>query len=181
MGMVSHIPEILTRASVKTRFVCERPWASLASPRPGPQRRTRAQRPWPHPKPRANRRRHRLQHASARGAMLEPRVGPGEVRAQPVSTRGTLRIDALHGPAGQILHGAPLRSRLLGRTDLRFGRKPKPPRRQSLRERTAFSRRLPVVSSRIPTTSWGRVAGHRCRIRLPLPRNRSACRIPARR
>jgi hypothetical protein len=58
------------------------------------------QRSWAHAKTRPDRRRHAMQRCAAIAADFLRR----RLDAQPVATRGTLLIQALHGPAGQILH-----------------------------------------------------------------------------
>jgi hypothetical protein len=77
---------------------------------PGPQG-ARSQRTRPHAKARSNWRRYRLQGTSATGAEFQPSVGTGKIRPQPVPPRGTFLIDALHGPARQVLHRASPSSR----------------------------------------------------------------------
>src|SRR5438128_23512 len=62
-----------------------------------------------HAEARADGRRHGLQGAAAARAKLEARIGAGKMGAEPVSASGTLRIDALDGPTGQILHTRVLR------------------------------------------------------------------------
>jgi hypothetical protein len=52
-----------------------------------------------------------VQRAPAIGTPFQPRVWTRKVSAQPMATRGALRIDALHGPAGQILHSVSLSGR----------------------------------------------------------------------
>ena len=52
---------------------------------------------------RAERWRHVLQRRAAIAATVAAE-GAGEIGAEPVAARFTLGIDALHGPAGKILH-----------------------------------------------------------------------------
>jgi hypothetical protein len=70
------------------------------------KRRTDPQGSRAHAEARANRRGNCLQRTAATGAELQTGVGAGKVSAQPVASRGAFLIDALHGPAGQILHVA---------------------------------------------------------------------------
>ena len=121
------------------------------SARARPQRRAR--RKWPRPQTQSGtyRRRHRLQHASAIGTSLQPCIGAGKMRAQPVATRGALRINALHGPAGQILHGVSLRG-----CRSRERESPGQPERRRWRE---FCSQQPVVSRENATRYSGNIAG----------------------
>lgn len=73
------------------------------------KRRARSEGPRAHAETRAEGRRNGLQSAAAAGAKFETGVGAGKMGAEPVSASGTLRIDALHGPTGQILHARVLR------------------------------------------------------------------------
>jgi len=71
-----------------------------------PKRRTDPQGSRAHAEARANRWGNCLQRTAATGAEFQTGVGAGKVSAQPVASRGAFLIDALHGPAGQILHVA---------------------------------------------------------------------------
>src|SRR6266404_7011436 len=62
-----------------------------------------------HTETRAEGRGYGLQGAAAARAKFEAGIGAGKMGAEPVSASGTLRIDALHGPTGQILHTRVLR------------------------------------------------------------------------
>jgi hypothetical protein len=73
------------------------------------QRRARGEGTRTHAKARADGRRHCLQGAAAARAKFEAGIGAGKMGAEPVSASGALRIDALHGPTGQILHMRVLR------------------------------------------------------------------------
>ena len=57
-------------------------------------------RPWPRPETRRERRRHVVKRRPAIAAGFLWR----SLHAHPVPTRGTFRVQALHGPAGEILH-----------------------------------------------------------------------------
>lgn len=92
-----------------------------------------------------------MQGASAVGAAVQSGIGPRKMGAQPMTPRGALRVDALHGPAGQILHGVSLScrpSRWPGFQDAA--------QRPGWRE---FCRHTPVVSSEKTTSYSGTVAG----------------------
>src|SRR5262249_19569124 len=54
----------------------------------------------------SDRRRNRLQGASAAWADIQPRVGPLQMSAHPMPARCAILINTLHGPARQILHVA---------------------------------------------------------------------------
>ena len=58
------------------------------------------ERPRTHPEARPERRRHAVQRRAAVAADFQRR----RLHPQPVTARGTFRIQALHGPAGQVLH-----------------------------------------------------------------------------
>ena len=47
-----------------------------------------------------------MQRTAATRAKLQSGVRTGKMRAQPMAACGTLLIDALHGPTGQVLHVA---------------------------------------------------------------------------
>lgn len=86
--------------------------------------------------------------------MFEPRIGSGKMSAEPMAAGDTLRVDALHGPAGQVLHEVPLRSRQLGGTAPRFKerdpkKRPSPSGGEDRRERCEFCSRRPLVSREI--------------------------------
>ena len=85
---------------------------------PGAQR-PYSQCPRPHAKARADRRRYRLQGTPATGTEFQARVGAGQMCPQPVPTRGTFLIDALHRPPRQILHRASPSGRSAGTFVLR--------------------------------------------------------------
>jgi|SRR5215475_1141389 len=76
----------------------------LESARTRTQRRARAERTRAHAKARADRRGHGLKSAAAARADFEAGVGAGKMSAEPMPASGTLRVDTLHGPTGQILH-----------------------------------------------------------------------------
>ena len=75
---------------------------SLAGTRP--ERWTRCQRARAHTKSGAERRRHVAQHVAAAGTAAVIADRAGGVGAQPVAASFALRIDALDGETGQILH-----------------------------------------------------------------------------
>jgi hypothetical protein len=83
----------------------------LASTRAGAQRWPSGERARAHAKTRAKRRRNAPQKIAAARAAAVVDERTGDVRAQPVATRFTERIDALHGQAGQILHCVSLSGR----------------------------------------------------------------------
>ena len=59
----------------------------------------------PQAQPRPQRRRNVVQRSAAVAAGVDPR----DVHAQPMPARLALRVDALHRPARQVLHGTPTR------------------------------------------------------------------------
>jgi hypothetical protein len=75
---------------------------SLAGTRP--ERWTRCQRARAHAKSGAEWRRHVAQHVATAGTTAVIADGAGGIRAQPVATEVALRVDALDGETGQILH-----------------------------------------------------------------------------
>src|SRR5713226_4172400 len=78
--------------------------SSRRSARARPQGRPRSQRARAHAEARAKRRRHVAQGIAAAGAAAFVAECPGRVGAQPVASCFALRINALHGEAGQKLH-----------------------------------------------------------------------------
>ena len=74
--------------------------------RSGSQRWPRGQGTRPHTEPGTNWRRHRLQRTPAARTELQPGIRTGEMRPEPMSSRRTLLINALHSPSRQILHVA---------------------------------------------------------------------------
>ena len=50
-----------------------------------------------------------MKRAAAARAEFEPSVGAGKMGAKPMTASGTVLVDALHGPAGKILHKVVLR------------------------------------------------------------------------
>src|SRR2546430_17042590 len=78
------------------------PWARA-------QGRTRCQGARANAETGAKRRRNGLKGAAAARAEFEPSVGAGWMGAKPMTTSGTVLVDALHGPAGKILHKFVLR------------------------------------------------------------------------
>jgi hypothetical protein len=68
------------------------------------QRRTRRERAWAHAKARAEWRRDVAEGIAAARATAFVAKRAGSVGAQPVASRFALRINALHGEAGQVLH-----------------------------------------------------------------------------
>ena len=74
------------------------------STRPGTQRRARGQRARAHAEAWAERRRHVAQGIAAARAAAFVAERAGGVGAQPLASRLALRINALHGEAGQKLH-----------------------------------------------------------------------------
>jgi hypothetical protein len=75
---------------------------------PWPQRPAR-QRARAHAKTRAERWRHVLQELAAAGTAAIVADGIRSISAHPLATSFALRVDALHGKAGKILHAFPLR------------------------------------------------------------------------
>jgi hypothetical protein len=80
----------------------------VVSVRPRTKRRSRGERAWTHAQPRSDGRWNGLQRAAAAWTEFETCVGAGKMGAEPVAASGTLLINALHGPAGQILHASVL-------------------------------------------------------------------------
>src|SRR5438445_10493026 len=77
---------------------------SIASAGAGAQWWTRRQRAWAHPEARAERRRHIAERlTTTRAAPFVTKCTRG-IRAQPVASCFALRVNALHGEAGQELH-----------------------------------------------------------------------------
>jgi hypothetical protein len=74
------------------------------SARTGAQRWARGQRPGAHAKAWAERRRNIAQGLPTAGAAAFLTKRTGRIGSQPVASRFALRIDALHGEAGQELH-----------------------------------------------------------------------------
>ena len=70
---------------------------------PWTRRPVRTQRARTQPHARPQRRRHPVQRSRAIGAKLRLQL----VRAKPLAARRALRINALHSPAGKILHDSP--------------------------------------------------------------------------
>src|SRR5262249_19721568 len=68
------------------------------------QRRARGKRARAHTHARTDGRRNGLESAATARTEFEAGVGAGKMSAEPMTTSGTLRIDALDGPAGQVLH-----------------------------------------------------------------------------
>ena len=66
--------------------------------------RARGKRTRAHAEARAERRRDVAEEIAAAGAMAVAAEGRGEIGAQPVTASIALRIDALHGEAGHVLH-----------------------------------------------------------------------------
>jgi hypothetical protein len=78
-----------------------------------PERTIRAKRAGTKPQPWTQGRRHAMQRRATICAKLRMHL----IRAQPCSARHTFRVDALHGPAGKILHRCLQNfSALVGRT-----------------------------------------------------------------
>ena len=69
-----------------------------------PERWARCQRAWAHAKSGAEWRRHVAQHVATAGTAAVIADRAGGIRAQPVATEVALRVDALDGETGQILH-----------------------------------------------------------------------------
>ena len=84
-----------------------KPYETL--PRARAQGRTRGEGARAHAETGAERRRNGLKRAAAARAEFEPSVGAGKMGAKPMTASGTVLVDALHGPAGKILHKFVLR------------------------------------------------------------------------
>jgi hypothetical protein len=95
----------------KTPGVCRPPvfledtgakWGHSARTRT--RRGSRSEWAWAHAEARAERRRNITERIATGGAAAFDAKGPSGVRPQPMASRFALRIDALHGEAGQKLH-----------------------------------------------------------------------------
>jgi hypothetical protein len=83
--------------------ICVRTVESISA-RTGAQGRARGEGAGAHTEARGERRRNVAEEVAAAGAMAVAAEGSGEIGAQPVTASVALRIDALHGEAGQVLH-----------------------------------------------------------------------------
>jgi len=85
----------------------------LPSTRAGTERRARGERAGAHAEARAERRRNVAEEIAAAGAAAVIGNGSGDISAKPMPAGFTLRIDALHREAGQVLHFLSLRKTLM--------------------------------------------------------------------
>jgi hypothetical protein len=109
-GLVNRGPEN-SRPRSKCLILSVPAFSRFRSTRTGAEGRAGGEGAGAHAEARGERRGNVAEEIAATGAVALAAEGSGEIGAEPVTARIALRVDALHGEAGQVLHLFSLSSR----------------------------------------------------------------------